>query len=280
MTRRVLSTKDILDHLDDISDEDLSGGSDGDDDWRPELEPEPESDDSSQEEAIEISARDPDAPSGSVGNETEAETIAESIRIPPAVLVTENASSSHGSCPLVFDAEEQVIEVVVVSSTSKETNLTRKRKRAAGEEYSSQKTNKTVEKRQWKKITCKCRFFSCRSISEEEIQKSFSDYWELGRLHGNMHTQKQFILQHVVKRSTKRKTGETNRRTSTFDYFLTVTGEKKRVCKAFFLGALGLGEKFVRNCVMNTSGAGTASSDKRAETSPQNFKKKGNSRTN
>lgn len=32
MTRRVLSTKDILDHLDDISDEDLSGGSDGDDD--------------------------------------------------------------------------------------------------------------------------------------------------------------------------------------------------------------------------------------------------------
>lgn len=280
MTRRVLSTKDILDHLDDISDEDLSGGSDGDDDWRPELEPEPESDDSSQEEAIEISARDPDAPSGSVGNETEAETIAESIRIPPAVLVTENASSSHGSCPLVFDAEEQVIEVVVVSSTSKETNLTRKRKRAAGEEYSSQKTNKTVEKRQWKKITCKCRFFSCRSISEEEIQKSFSDYWELGRLHGNMHTQKQFILQHVVKRSTKRKMGETNRRTSTFDYFLTVTGEKKRVCKAFFLGALGLGEKFVRNCVMNTSGAGTASSDKRAETSPQNFKKKGNSRTN
>ena len=263
-----------------ISDEDLSGGSDGDDDWRPELEPEPESDDSSQEEAIEISARDPDAPSGSVGNETEAEIIAESIRIPPAVLVTENASSSHGSCPLVFDAEEQVIEVVVVSSTSKETNLTRKRKRAAGEEYSSQKTNKTVEKRQWKKITCKCRFFSCRSISEEEIQKSFSDYWELGRLHGNMHTQKQFILQHVVKRSTKRKTGETNRRTSTFDYFLTVTGEKKRVCKAFFFGALGLGEKFVRNCVMNTSGAGTASSDKRAETSPQNFKKKGNSRTN
>ena len=116
-----------------------------------------------------------------------------------------NASSSHGSCPLVFDAEEQVIEVVLVSSTSKETNLTRKRKRAAGEEYSSQKTNKTVEKRQWKKITCKCRFFSCRSISEEEIQKSFSDYWELGRLHGNMHTQKQFILQHVVKRSTKRK---------------------------------------------------------------------------
>ena len=264
-----------MDHLDDISDEDLSGGSDGDDDWRPELEPEPESNDSSQEEAIEISARDPDAPSGSVGNQTEAETIAESIRIPPAVLVTENASSSHGSCPLVFDAEEQVIEVVVVSSTSKETNLTRKRKGAAGEEYSSQKTNKTVEKRQWKKITCKCRFFLCRSISEEEIQKFFSDYWELGRLHGNIHTQKQFILQHVVKRSTKRKTGETNRRTSTFDYFLTVTGEKKRVCKAFFLGALGLGEKFVRNCVMNTSGAGTASSDKRAETSPQNFKKKG-----
>ena len=179
-----------------------------------------------------------------------------------------------GSCPLVFDAEEQVTEVVVVSSTSKETNLTRKRKRAAGEEYSSQKTNKTVEKRQWKKITCKCRFFSCRSISEEEIQKSFSDYWELGRLHGNMHTQKQFILQHVVKSSTKRKTGETNRRTSTFDYFLTVTGEKKRVCKAFFLGALGLGEKFVRNCVMNTSGTDTASSDKRAETSPQNFKKR------
>ena len=75
MTGQVLSTKDILDHLDDISDEDLLGGSDGDDDWRPEVEPEPESDDSSQEEAIEISARDTDAPSGSVGNETEAETI-------------------------------------------------------------------------------------------------------------------------------------------------------------------------------------------------------------
>ena len=94
-----------------------------------------------------------------MGNETEAETIAESIRIPPAVLVTENASSSHGSCPLVFDAEEQVIEVVVVSSTSKETNLTRKRRGLQGKNTRHRKLTKLWKNVSGRKLPANAGFF-------------------------------------------------------------------------------------------------------------------------
>jgi len=85
---------------------------------------------------------------------------------------------------------------------------------------------------------------------------------------GIPNSQKQFILQHVLKCSTTKKMEETNRRTSTLDYFLTVTCEKKRVCIVFFPGALGLGEY-----LLNTSGAGIAFSDMKAEKSHQNFQK-------
>lgn len=68
----------------------------------------------------------------------------------------------------------------------------------------------------------------------------FHNYWKMG----DSHIQKYFIPGHVKAKSTNRKTQD-GKRKKTLEYFLTISDNRVKVCKAVFLKTLGIREKTV-----------------------------------
>ena len=115
---------------------------------------------------------------------------------------------------------------------------TRKRKRNAGEEYISCCGQK-IPRRSSQRIDCKCRFKCTEKINEDDQQRVFQNYWK-----SDYGGQRDFILKHVEKIAKARKTtSKKSRREHSYQYFLENEAGKKRVCKAFFLNTLNVGEK-------------------------------------
>lgn len=113
----------------------------------------------------------------------------------------------------------------------------RKRKRNAEDEYISCK-GKKVMRRSINRNDCRCRFKCFQNVKEDDQQKIFRQYWSLG--YGG---QRDFISQYV-KKETKAKltTVRESRRKYTYQYFLENNDGRERVCKAFFLDTLSIGE--------------------------------------
>ncbi|KAL7861050.1 hypothetical protein AOLI_G00173990 [Acnodon oligacanthus] len=87
----------------------------------------------------------------------------------------------------------------------------------------------------------------CHTFSEEDRQRIFQHFWQ------NMKWEERRIyvagLVDHTPVARKRSMSQDSRRLSTLSYHLDVDGEKRRVCKKFFLSTLGLGEWSVAHWV-------------------------------
>jgi len=117
----------------------------------------------------------------------------------------------------------------------------RKKRRNAGEEYVSSK-GKIVKRKEIKRTRCKCKLKCQEKISDEVKASIFHEYWKCG-----YKGQRQFVRSNVKIRDKKRNTTCGNsRRQKTYEYVSpTKNNVSQQVCKAFFLGSLGIGEKTV-----------------------------------
>lgn len=125
----------------------------------------------------------------------------------------------------------------------------RKRKRNAGEEYTSCRGQK-VKRRSLNRKNCRCRFKCFQNIKEDDQQKIFRQYWALS--YGG---QRDYIKQNVKKETkAKRTTTSSSRRKYSYQYYLDNEHGKQRVCKTFFLDTLNIGEKTVSYTLSRNDG--------------------------
>ena len=177
--------------------------------------------------------------------------------------------SEHGHVRQVVEAqncETVITETAAVGSSDKSTHNTaddsksdldystrpsRKRKlnkdkwkknvksrlRNSGEQYMT-KSGKIVAKREWQPSKClqkKCPLKCHTRVSENDQCGLFNYYWkELG----SYNKQQEYLASHIQTSNTKLKTTESSRRKYTAKYFLTVHGEKVRVCRDLFMRTL------------------------------------------
>ncbi|XP_043084854.1 uncharacterized protein LOC122331472 [Puntigrus tetrazona] len=89
----------------------------------------------------------------------------------------------------------------------------------------------------------------CSAIGEADRENIFKCFWE----NMNWEEKKMYVRGLVDVVPVQRKRGRDNsRRLSTLVYFLKVDGQRRRVCKSFFLSTLGLGEWSALSWVQDT----------------------------
>lgn len=89
----------------------------------------------------------------------------------------------------------------------------------------------------------------CSTVGEADREKIFKCFWE----NMNWEEKKMYVRGLVDVIPVKRRRGcDNSRRLSTLNYFLKVGGERRRVCKSFFLSTLGIGEWSALNWVQDT----------------------------
>ena len=95
-----------------------------------------------------------------------------------------------------------------------------------------------MAKREWQPSKClqkKCPLKCHTRVSENDQCGLFNYYWkELG----SYNKQQEYLASHIQTSNTKLKTTESSRRKYTAKYFLTVHGEKVRVCRDLFMRTL------------------------------------------
>ena len=161
-------------------------------------------------------------------------------------VITDSAaigSCDENSCETADDSET---ELDFTSKPSRKRKLNKekwkknvkRRLRNTGEKYLT-KSGKTVAKRKWQPSQClerKCPLKCHTRVSESCQSELFNYYWkELG----NYNKQQDYLAAHIETTSTKCKTTENSRRKYTAKYFLTVSGERVRVCRDLFMRTLG-----------------------------------------
>jgi hypothetical protein len=140
----------------------------------------------------------------------------------------------------------------------------RKFNRAHGLPYTGLTGKEQGHKKMNYRECSKCRFSCSVKIPEEQADKIFNTYYQLG----SYEKQRNFICQHVEQSESKRCT--TNRKEHSNAYFLTVDGKKERVCKAFFLGTLDIGKKTVEYSLKKKEHGVFVGSDNRGKKTPIN----------
>ncbi|KAL2086584.1 hypothetical protein ACEWY4_017643 [Coilia grayii] len=118
----------------------------------------------------------------------------------------------------------------------------RKRLRNSGQSYMNSHGIQVPGRRMREKNCASCRYKCNKNFPEEVREKIFKYFWEMG----DAARQKDFIVNHVVKRE-KRNREKISRRNNTFEHYLTSDGRQIRVCKDFFLKTLDVSEKFARS---------------------------------
>ncbi|KAK2708974.1 hypothetical protein QYM36_014562, partial [Artemia franciscana] len=83
--------------------------------------------------------------------------------------------------------------------TKKETYIDRKEKRAAGQEYTAQKTQKVVPAKEVREFSCKCKL-EYKTIDQDARKAIFERFWLLGKEFGSMESQRQFVSKCVTKK--------------------------------------------------------------------------------
>ncbi|KAK2722557.1 hypothetical protein QYM36_002931 [Artemia franciscana] len=158
--RTALSEEEFRRLIEDDNDEDLSSDSDGDPkdkDWVPDKDGSSSDSDGetpNQESFIEvdISAPDPTFPEATA---TELDVVDDQASV-----------------------ERRNIEQH--PKRKKETYIDRKKKRAAGQEYTAQKTQKVVPAKELREFSCKCKP-KCKTIHQDARKAIFESSWLLGK---------------------------------------------------------------------------------------------------
>lgn len=134
-----------------------------------------------------------------------------------------------------------------------------KRLRASGEEYVSSR-GKVVPKREMGPVCSEKCQWKCGETPADERVKLFDVYWAIGDTTG----QRQFIINNTQIIQTKRPIQqESSRRKVSYVYHLNLSGEKRRICKTFFLNTLGIKEDIVYGAVKKLNDCGILERDGR-----------------
>ncbi|KAK2708611.1 hypothetical protein QYM36_014268 [Artemia franciscana] len=177
--RTVLSEEEFRRLIEDDNDEDLSSDSDGDPkdkDWVPDKDCSSSDSDGetpNQESFIEvdISAPDPTFPEATA---TELDVVDDQASV-----------------------ERRNIEQH--PKRKKETYIDRKEKRAGGQEYTAQKTQKVVPAKEVREFSCKCKL-EYKTIDQDARKAIFERFWLLDKEFGSMESQRQFVSKCVTKK--------------------------------------------------------------------------------
>ncbi|CAG9773225.1 unnamed protein product [Ceutorhynchus assimilis] len=145
----------------------------------------------------------------------------------------------------------------------------RKQKRLRGEAYISVKN---IEKPARPLLPPPCaakpKHKCLQSVSEENRSKIYVEFRRLSALDD----QRSFIIHHVEQIPKKRITRnlENSRRENTCNYFLTVDGQKMKVCREFFMSTLKVTDSFIRISLQKRSSTGIVEKDRRGKHTPAN----------
>ncbi|KAL1277081.1 hypothetical protein QQF64_023754 [Cirrhinus molitorella] len=144
-----------------------------------------------------------------------------------------------------------------------------KRRRMMGQPYVGMRRNEEVNMEprvmgpRCRSIGCvKSSKHHCSTIEEADREKIFKCFWE----NMNWEEKKKYVRGLVDVIPVMRRRGcENSRRLSTLVYFLKVDGQRRRVCKSFFLATLGIGEWSALNWVQDTDNTQNAAAHLRRD---------------
>lgn len=124
-----------------------------------------------------------------------------------------------------------------------------KKLRNTGKAYETHTLNKKIRERREMKAACgeKCKFHCPSNFNEEERQKVFSDYWELGQIEKQREYIKQCmtIIEPTYRYVRVGGTRETRGNNNAY-YFTNNNNQKVRVCKLFFINTLDINDRTIR----------------------------------
>ena len=152
-----------------------------------------------------------------------------------------------------------------VRETSKWKKNTRKKKRNEGLAYVGHR-GVSYSSRSFQRVCCKCPFNCSDQFDLNDQEDVFRGYWGLK----DFNRQRDYIVSHVHKQPVRRQTTNTSsRRGTSLHYHLSLGSEKIRVCKSFFLGTLGIGERTVHYTIKHkVNNLGTCDADRRGRHAP------------
>ena len=182
---------------------------------------------------------------------------------------TEETNSELGDSDINIRATDKVLTRRRKRTPYKWKKNNRKEKRNKGLEYISAKGKKT-KARAIKQCPCKCNY-KCNDIfTEDERSHLFAVYWGTG----DYERQRDFLsnyIDRIPKRSTTITVHANNHSKRQYRptniYFLPNEGERRRVCKAFFMCTLDVGESTVRYAAKKRT---IGTSDRRGKHTPKN----------
>ncbi|CAG4907276.1 unnamed protein product [Colias eurytheme] len=159
---------------------------------------------------------------------------------------------------------------------SNTTKFTRKRKlnpekwlcvqakilRNRGREYTSKSGKIVPEKSMKPPCGEKCKQKCTNKITETQRKEIFDTYWSLG----DLQRQREFILRHtsIIKPRYSYKVHNSNRGNNNA-FYLSVDGERIRVCKQFFKATLAISDRPIRTVFEKSQPSGSMELDKRGK---------------
>ncbi|CAB3248457.1 unnamed protein product [Arctia plantaginis] len=173
-----------------------------------------------------------------------------------------------------FTVEGSPREIVIQKKEKISKKELNKRNKNLGKEYTTQITNKIIPDRQLGPV---CNVENCKRINREcgvfdanSRKTLFDAFWALGSLQ----SQREFIARHIEKMNTKQKTaGPESKRKNTIIYYLHNDGERKKVCRTFFLNTLAVGERTVKTAIEKLLPTGIQEKDRRGGRTIANIQK-------
>ena len=141
------------------------------------------------------------------------------------------------------------------------TNI-RKRLRNSGQSYVSRFGVQKRQKMMKPGCGAKCHRHCHQSISSDEREVLFCDFWKLG----DLLKQREFIARHVTKKPVKAKICPSMKRSKScaVQYSFTVNGKAIAVCKMFFLHTLDISEQMILTSINKVGENGHLQPEKRS----------------
>lgn len=105
-------------------------------------------------------------------------------------------------------------------------------------------------------------------VKEANRREIYNDFRQLDTIDD----QRFFVINHIEQKLKNRVTRslESSRRTFTYHYTLTVDGQKKKVCREFFMATLNITDSFIRTSFQKRSSNGVVEKDMRGKHTPSN----------
>lgn len=137
----------------------------------------------------------------------------------------------------------------------------RKLLKNSGQIYETKKEN-SVDAKKLQAVHCKCAYKCSTAFSQSDREHLFKQYWDLV----SYERQRDFLLNAVTKQPCKtHKSDSTKTRSYSVTYYMyqNSTGERKRVCRSFFLTTLDIGKKTIYYALDTSTKLGTMQPDQR-----------------